>query len=376
MNKFSVVIPFRDRHEHISVLVPHLREYATTNRIDMEIIVVEQNDMMPLRRGALRNEGVRVANNNIIVLHDVDYLPDFDVPYWTENADVYRPVKRVEFVQMDGTSRNESDVPAGYRKFKEQTDDNFFGGVLCITKDKFIQINGYNPMFEGWGLEDDDFRERVRGNRLRVISGNGAFKALPHPDSFKNDELFRRNQLLFSQREILKQVGMNFASLSSKLNNHKAMKYGVDVWLECTGWNVTMPSQEVTSENTSRDPGILFLSEKYSVPNTTVVDVETNVVKLTQTEITNLDAFSLTNVSLIKIDAECHESYVLDKARNTIKLNRPVILFELTTPQLLEYPDNFVATLLTEMNYNIYQISDMSNYVALPKEKDDNVQGE
>ena len=42
MHKFSVVIPFRDRHEHISVLVPHLRNHASKNNLDLEIIVVEQ----------------------------------------------------------------------------------------------------------------------------------------------------------------------------------------------------------------------------------------------------------------------------------------------------------------------------------------------
>lgn len=474
MNKFSVVIPFRDRHEHISVLAPHLRKYAKSNNLDMEIIVVEQIDTAPLRRGALRNEGVRIAKNNIIVLHDVDYLPDFDVPYWTEHTDVYRPVRRVEFVEMDGSSRQEADVPAGYRKFKEQTDDNFFGGVLCITKDAFLKINGYNPLFEGWGLEDDDFRERIRRNNLKVTSGNGTFKALPHPDSFKNDDLFRRNQVLFHHREQLSSIGINFGTISNKINIDKAVQYDVDVWLESTGWNISFPSQTpqlknvhtldygvfVTLDNVSQDhvqrtvaegkrwePEVMTLCEKYVKPNSTVVDIganmgtftvrlaqlvgprgrviafepqrvihqqmcanvflnklynvethqmavgkEPSVVILTPVDYVNgapgevrihgsegeqvqcvpLDMFSLNNVSLIKMDVERYEPFVFDGARETIQKNRPVILFELTTLPLPDYPKDFVINLLTEMNYNIYEISEWGDYIGIPQEKDDN----
>jgi hypothetical protein len=473
MNNLSVIIPFRERHQHISVLVPHLRKYAELNNIDMEIIVVEQNDSMPLRRGALRNEGVRVAKHNIIVLHDVDYLPEFEVPYWVENTDVYRPVNRVEFIEMDGSPRNEANVPAGYRKFKECIDDNFFGGVLCITRDKFLQINGYNPLFEGWGLEDDDFRERIRRNNLRVESGYGLFKALPHPDSFKNDELFRRNQILFNNRIQLSDVGVNCGALSIIHNAEKQSLYGVDVWLDVTGWNVPdttayIPNtvkldygvfctldtptydyvQNTVASGNRWEPDVMALCEAYVKPDSVVVDVGANMgtftVRLaqlvgpsgiviafepqriiyqqlncniflnklknvythnlaladTQKEVnltpinydagapgevridgdlgervlcTSLDSFNLSNVSLIKMDVERYEPFVFDGARRTIETNRPVILFELTSLPLPDYPEDYVISLLSTMNYNIYSISEYEDYIAIPKEKDDNI---
>lgn len=473
MNKFSIVIPFRDRYEHISKLVPHLREYSKINNIEFEIIVVEQNDDDPLRRGALRNEGVRVANNEIVILHDVDYLPDFDTKYWVDNTDVYRPVKKVEFVEMDYSPRQENEIPSGYRKFKEKIDDNFFGGVLCITKSSFIKINGYNPLYEGWGLEDDDFRERIKSNNLRVNAGNGSFKALPHPDSFKNDELFRKNQWLFHNREQFSSVGINFSTLYNHLNHIKEKEYDVDIWLEVSKWEInpiTSPLNNfhaldygnfLTLENFSNDhvqktvaqgkrwePEVMALCEKYVRPNTTVIDIGANMgtftvrmaqlvgpvgkvvafepqrvihqqlcaniflnklynvktyniaigsttrtVTLTPIDYSRgapgevrvhgdsgemvdcepLDKFLLENVSLIKMDVERYEPFVFDGARDTIKRNRPVILFELTTLPLPDYPKDFVINLLAEFEYNVYQISDQFDYIALPKEKDDNV---
>jgi FkbM family methyltransferase len=84
-----------------------------------------------------------------------------------------------------------------------------------------------------------------------------------------------------------------------------------------------------------------------------------------------LDFYNLSNVSLIKIDAERYEPFIFDGAQNTIKNNRPVILFELTTLPLPDYPTNFIYNMLHDMNYNVYLVSEKSgDYCAIPIEKD------
>lgn len=473
MPKLSIVIPFRDREVHLRQLVPQLRKYQKHNDLDLEIIVVEQDDAEALRRGALRNEGVRVATGEVIVLHDVDYLPEMDTVYWTEDADVFRAVNQVHFVNMDGSLREEHDIPSGYRTFSKSIDDNFYGGVLCIRKDKFVGINGYNPMFEGWGLEDDEIRERIRKNNLRVVSGNGLFKALPHPDSFKNDMLFRRNQWIFHNRQQFNQIGMNCGALRVQHNTTKADSFDVDIWLDVSGWNIPelvntkvdhiheldygkfMTLDNVSNDHVQRavvngqrwEPEVMALCEKYVQPNTTVVDIGANMgtftVRLAQlvgkngkvvafepqriiyqqlcgniflnklrnvfafnmaisncesdvtltpidydngapgevridgnngevVQCTSLDAFNLFNVSLIKMDVERWEPFVFDGARKTIEQNRPVILFELTTLPLPDFPPDFVLQLLTDLNYHVYQISEWGDYLGIPAEKDDN----
>lgn len=474
MHKFSVIIPFRDRHEHLSVLVPHLRDFASGRGMDLEIIVAEQADDEPLRRGALRNEGARVATGDIFVLHDVDYLPGDDVVYWAEDADVFRPVQRVEFITMEGNQRLDEDVPSGYRHFKKTIDNNFFGGVLCIRSDVYRMINGYNPMYRGWGLEDDDFRERIVRNKLRVLSGTGLFRALPHPDSFRNDDLFRQNQMLFQNREAFNNIGMNCGTLVVNTNYEKQKKYKVDRWLEVTQWSIptltranlpnisfldygifaTMENaqldhvQRAVAQGNRWEPSILALCEKYVKSNTTVVDIGANMgtfaVRLSQLVGPNgsviafepqrimyqqlccnvflnklknvyayqvaigkehgevhltpidydrgspgevriygsngervscvpLDDYELRDVSLIKIDVERYEPFVFDGARKTIEENRPVILFELTTLPLPDYPEDYIVRMLTELDYNIYEVSEWGDYLGIPVEKDDNI---
>jgi hypothetical protein len=52
MNKYSFIIPFRDGEKHLSVLVPHLRNYAANKNIKLETIFAEKTDTHALRRGA------------------------------------------------------------------------------------------------------------------------------------------------------------------------------------------------------------------------------------------------------------------------------------------------------------------------------------
>ena len=66
-----------------------------------------------------------------------------------------------------------------------------------------------------------------------------------------------------------------------------------------------------------------------------------------------LDSFNLTNISMIKIDVENYENEVLDGARNTIQLNRPIIFVENLYhgyPYIQPNPDIHLK-ILTELNY-------------------------
>lgn len=228
----SIVVCYRDREEHLARFVPHIRAHFANQ--PHEIIVVEQNDNNRFRRGNLLNEGARVARGDVIALHDVDYLPEPDVVYWQDGCDVFRPAKRVNFVLMDGSPRPEEDIPSGYRHFKNGVDDDFFGAVTVFAKHAFKKIGGFNPLYDGWGLEDADLRERINLYKLNVVRGNGTFSALPHKDSFPglHDEAFQHNQQIFANWQNFVEFGMETTFPVNNESEDKARKWGVDRWIE------------------------------------------------------------------------------------------------------------------------------------------------
>lgn len=46
--------------------------------------------------------------------------------------------------------------------------ERYAGGVLIIRTNQFIQLNGMSNEFWGWGREDDEFRNRLERNKLKV----------------------------------------------------------------------------------------------------------------------------------------------------------------------------------------------------------------
>ncbi len=241
--KFSIIVCYRNREEHLKKFVPHIHEHF--KGIEHEVIIVEQDDAYPFRRGCLLNDGAQQATGDILVLHDVDYLPDANTHYWaTSQMDVYQPVRRVNFINMDGTNREEADIPSGYRHFSKSVDDNFYGAVTCFTKEAFFKINGFNPLYEGWGLEDADLRERIKHAGLTVIRGDGTFSALPHTDSFPgaNDEKFQKNTRIFNEWSKWINYGVNNTFPVVNDNTEKAKSAHVDRWMESTSWAVASPN--------------------------------------------------------------------------------------------------------------------------------------
>jgi hypothetical protein len=241
---YSFIIPYRDRKEHLEKFLSHMKLNFSDMKI--EYIIVQQNDNQPFRRGCLLNDGANRANGDILVLHDVDYLPDAGTEYWAEGTDVFQPVKRVNFVNMDGTPRAEEDIPSGYRHFSNSVDDNFYGAVTCFSREAFFKVNGFNPLYEGWGLEDADLRERIKQAGLTVVRGTGTFSALPHKDSFpgaQNDK-FQRNTAMFNEWSKWAEYGASNSFPVTSDSEELAFEHGVDLWTKSSYWAITSPNMK------------------------------------------------------------------------------------------------------------------------------------
>jgi hypothetical protein len=194
--KYSVIISYRNREEHLSTLLPRLKDLFKNE--SYEIIIAEQDDNDAFQKNSLYNLAALKSLGDILIFHDVDYYPSDTVNYYTdENTPLY-PVRQVIFLSRSGELRDRHSIPLGYVNFHNDVGDHS-GGVFVMHRSLFFNTNGLNPYYKGWGKEDDDTRDR-----LRLLGYNwkrnkeGLFYALYHEDSkpADNDVNFINNSIV------------------------------------------------------------------------------------------------------------------------------------------------------------------------------------
>tara|TARA_A100001201_G_scaffold142954_1_gene142699 strand:+ start:932 stop:1675 length:744 start_codon:yes stop_codon:yes gene_type:complete len=181
MTGYSIIIPYRDREKHLEILLPVLLERFKNE--EYEIIVSEQNNNDNFQIACVENVGFKHAKYDTIVLQQVDYVPTENVSYEVKDQPIL-PARIATFVKDDLTERDYYDIPAGYRMFGKEVEKNFYGGVISLSREMFMKINGLNPLYKGWGNEDEDLRERLKWagyNPIRNKVGN--FICLYHEDN-------------------------------------------------------------------------------------------------------------------------------------------------------------------------------------------------
>ena len=169
--RLAIVVPYRDRAEHLARFLPHMVTYFERDKldraIDYSIHVVEQLGGLPFNRGALLNAGFRIARDDAdyFCFHDVDYLP-----IWADYSYVSRPT-RLDWHGLD-----------------PQTDYRaFFGAVVAFNRPDFERINGYSNAYWGWGYEDVDLLKRCMIAGIEPAFRDGTFSTLPHRHRRDND---------------------------------------------------------------------------------------------------------------------------------------------------------------------------------------------
>ena len=55
--KLAIIVPYRDREEHLSKFLPAMKKCDFLDGIDYEIMIVEQEEGKPFNRGKLLNVG-------------------------------------------------------------------------------------------------------------------------------------------------------------------------------------------------------------------------------------------------------------------------------------------------------------------------------
>jgi predicted glycosyltransferase involved in capsule biosynthesis len=217
--KYSIIISYRNREEHLSILLPRLKEIFINT--SYEIIIAEQDNDEKFQKNSLYNIATQKATGDLFIFHDVDYYPGDNVSYYTTSDIPLYPVKNLIFLNQEGTQRDFDDIPEGYRNFHQNVGDHS-GGVFVLHRELFYKMNGLNPYYKGWGKEDDDTRDR-----LRLLGYNwkrneeGVFYGLYHIHNYPEhgDIDFINNHILLSQLE--NNLHLGYKNVSADLEEFK-----------------------------------------------------------------------------------------------------------------------------------------------------------
>ena len=171
--KLAIVVPYRDRKEHLDKFLPAIESCIFLDGIDYEILIVEQEDGKPFNRGKILNVGaVYSKNSTYYCFHDVDMLPiSSDYSY------VSAPTHLASEAEQFG--------------FKLPY-NGYFGGVTLFDKHSFNRINGYSNDYWGWGAEDDDVMFRCIAKGIRPARKTGRYSSLSHERVITQD-LYNEN---------------------------------------------------------------------------------------------------------------------------------------------------------------------------------------
>ncbi|XP_018495191.1 beta-1,4-galactosyltransferase 2-like [Galendromus occidentalis] len=155
-HRVAIVIPFRDRAEHLSLLLQHLHPILQRQLLDYKVFVVEQFGNDTFNKGVLLNAGAREAlqdskDYECLVFHDVDLIPEDD-----RNLYSCPTLPRHMSVAVDKFNYTLPYV-------------QLVGGVFSVSVRDFVQLNGYSNLYWGWGGEDDDMAHRIKHKKLKIV---------------------------------------------------------------------------------------------------------------------------------------------------------------------------------------------------------------
>lgn len=144
-DKLAIIVPYRDRQDHLDVFVPHMREFLKDKGIDYTIFIVEQSDDRPFNYGKLCNAAVKEISDEYtyFAFHDIDMLPIND------ECDYTWPDVPLHLATNIEAHENKLPYP------------QYFGGVVLINREDFIEANGYSNEYYGYGFEDLDLLYRI-----------------------------------------------------------------------------------------------------------------------------------------------------------------------------------------------------------------------
>jgi beta-1,4-galactosyltransferase 1 len=154
-HRVAIIIPYRDRFEHLVTLLYYLHPILQRQELDYKIYVSEQAGNGTYNKAVLMNAAFIYASSEYdfqcFVFHDVDLIPEDDRNMYS--CPIFPRHMSVAIDEMN----------------YKLTYEELIGGVLNIRTDHFLTVNGYSNLYWGWGAEDDDLYYRLKEVSLKLI---------------------------------------------------------------------------------------------------------------------------------------------------------------------------------------------------------------
>jgi hypothetical protein len=164
----AILIPYRDRAEHLKKIRKHFKTFFGKN--PYTIYVVEQAKGGKFNRGWLLNVAFELAKQSKTrhthyIFHDVDSLPGKELLNYYLTVPTNKTVLHLA-------------SPEYYPKYSFYT---FLGGVLSVNQETNLLVNGFPNRLRGWGGEDDCYMNRCAANNVTVLRPKtGSYTLLDH----------------------------------------------------------------------------------------------------------------------------------------------------------------------------------------------------
>ncbi|XP_041670654.1 beta-1,4-galactosyltransferase 1-like [Cheilinus undulatus] len=174
--KVAIIIPFRNRHEHLKQWLFYLHPILQRQQVDYGVYVINQHGEGVFHRAKLMNvgyvEALKEYDYECFVFSDVDLVP-------MDDRNLYRCFDSPRHLAV-GMDKFNFHLPY----------DSYFGGVISLSKEQFLRINGFSNTYWGWGGEDDDICNQITFHGMKVSRPDlitGKYKMIKHRKDLHNE---------------------------------------------------------------------------------------------------------------------------------------------------------------------------------------------
>lgn len=238
----SVIVPIRNhgRQASLETVVNAVRGWLYPN---IEIIVVEQDQStkinvgkimpckyliaknkypsQPFTKSLALNIGITQATYNKIIFQDADIIcPGEYAKSISELLDEYDGAHigaKVLYLTAEGSEQVQKTGKIDESKTCNRAVGYFEGGSLACTKAAYRRVGGFNEIFEGYGIEDCDFFDRLKYGSNFFNTRTVDFIHLYHGRTSGWETHHKRNKKLYQQLRKQYKLPAYITSLVNKL---------------------------------------------------------------------------------------------------------------------------------------------------------------